>query len=106
MGDKGFSTWLASIAVVFTLSLSLISFVDLFLGSKNEFLLERSSIWLIFAYMIYAAGCLFLFATTESIVDIFKEPGFWRIFFVANIIKNLFFIKAILVENKIIDSKN
>jgi hypothetical protein len=101
-GAAGFSTWLASSAVLFALVLSLLAFADLFIEVKNDFLLKKPAIWIIFAYIIYAAGNLFLFATTESFVDIFVEPGFWRIFFIANIIKNAFFINAILIQKKIL----
>jgi hypothetical protein len=93
----GFQYWLASIAVIFTLILSSLVFFDIFKSSKEgTFLLNNNRIWLIFAYMIYAAGNLFLFATTEEFPNILQDPGLWTIFIIANAIKNLFFIKAII----------
>jgi hypothetical protein len=93
----GFQYWLASIAIIFTLLLSSLVFFDIFKASKEgTFLLNNNRIWLIFAYMIYAAGNLFLFATTEEFPNIFADPGLWTIFIIANVLKNLFFVKAII----------
>ncbi len=104
----GFQYWLASIAVIFTLLLSSLVFFDIFKTSKEgTFLLNNNRIWLIFAYMIYAAGNLFLFATTEEFPNIFADPGLWTIFIIANVMKNLFFIKAIIqARNSSVEATN
>ncbi len=90
---------LASITVLLTLVLSLLVFYDLYKMNITAFLLENAYIYLIFGYLIYVAGNLFLFATTEKFPNIFAEPGLWSIFILANIIKNCFISVAIYKKN-------
>jgi hypothetical protein len=96
----GFKYWMAASAALITMLLSVLIFMDFFNTYQNSFLLDAYEIWIPLAYMIYAAGNLFLFASTEHFPDIFSDPGMWSIFLVANIIKNSFFIKSIMLAKK------
>jgi hypothetical protein len=96
----GFPIYLASSAALLTLLLSILVFYDINIQNQNNFLLNNPEIFIVFAYIIYAAGNLFLFATTEKFPNIFTTPGLWSIFIIANIIKNAFLCKSIL------DAKN
>jgi hypothetical protein len=96
----GFKYWLAASAALLTMILSVIIFFDFFNAHQNSFLLSNYQIWVPLAYMIYAAGNLFLFATTEHFPNVFSDPGMWSIFLVANIIKNSFFVKAVVLARK------
>jgi hypothetical protein len=97
---NGFRYWLAASAAILTMLLSLFVFMDFFKIYTNSFLLDNFQIWIPLAYMIYAAGNLFLFASTEHFSNIFANAGVWNIFFVANIFKNAFFFRALLVARK------
>jgi hypothetical protein len=97
---NGFRYWLAASAAILTMLLSLFVFMDFFKMYQNSFLLDNFQIWIPLAYMIYAAGNLFLFASTDRFSNIFANAGVWNIFFVANIFKNAFFFKAIMVAKK------
>jgi hypothetical protein len=99
-----FKYWMAASAALLTMLLSVVIFIDFFNTYQNSFLLDAYQIWIPLAYMIYAAGNLFLFATTEHFPDIFSNPGMWSIFLVANIIKNAFFVKSILIARKPLQS--
>ncbi len=101
-GFTTFPDWIAASASVTTLLFCTFIFYDLFVHSKNEFLLNNPTIYIVFGYIIYAAGNLFLFATTEQFPNIFVEPGLWVIFIIANVFKNIFFCKAIFDARKLL----
>lgn len=86
---------LASITVVMTLMMCLFVFYDLFKQNKITFILNNPVVFIVLAYIIYVAGNLFLFASTEQFPNIFKDPGLWSIFIIANIFKNSFIVVSI-----------
>jgi hypothetical protein len=98
--SDGFSYINASLAALVTLMLSVGLFIHLFYKKSNDALIENYNIFLIFGYIIYTSGSLFLVATTEKFPAFFVEPGLWGIFIVANILKNLFIVKFIVQGQK------
>jgi hypothetical protein len=100
----GFPYWLASITVVLTLFLSLVVFYDIYKQNQISFIMNNPYVFILFAYIIYVAGNLFLFATTEKFPNIFKNPGLWSIFIIANTFKNIFISIAILRASNLLKS--
>lgn len=100
--DK-FDYLLASLCLLNVLVMSLLLLYEKFVLTHGNFLLNDPQVWFILAYVIYCSGNLFLFATTERFPDVFKAEsmqGPWGIFLMANIIKNMLFCKAIMLEKK------
>lgn len=99
----GFDYLLASLCLLNVLVMSLLLLYEKFVLTHGSFLLNDPHTWFILAYVIYCSGNLFLFATSDRFYDVFKGENTvnpWSIFLLANIIKNMLFCKAIMLEKK------
>jgi hypothetical protein len=101
----GFVYWFGALSVLLVLILSFVLLFELFMGSTGVFLLKNPYVWFPLAYMIYCSGNIFLFASSEYFPDIFSseangQGGAWGIFLVANIFKNVLFLKSIQLATK------
>jgi hypothetical protein len=95
----GFVYWFGALSVLLVLILSFVLLFELFMGSIGVFLLKNPYVWFPLAYMIYCSGNIFLFASSEYFPDIFSAQAngqgeAWSIFLVANIFKNVLFLKS------------
>lgn len=96
----GFVYWFGAVSVLLVLILSFVLLFELFMAATGVFLLRNPFVWFPLAYMIYCSGNIFLFASSEYFPDIFstetngQDVVAWSIFLVANIFKNVLFLKA------------
>ncbi len=100
MGE--FPNLLAASSVFIVLLNSILMFVFIFkdtIGSEIS-MIEYPFVFIFVGYIVYTSGVIFLFAAIDEFPNIFKEAGLWRIFLIANILKNVFLVKYLF------DSKN
>ena len=95
-----FPNWLASSCNLMVMVYCFFIFVDMFYENSNSFLKLKAELYIILGYFIYTSGCLFLYVFSDKLPNFFKNPGFWAIYLLANIIKDVMISKAILVKSK------
>lgn len=100
-----FNNNLAAGAVFMILLCTLTVFFRMFFNSPDQLVLYNPKVFLVLGYMIYTSGTFFLFALTDTFPNMFVNPGLWIFFIVANTAKNLFIVKMLLNEIKIIYPK-
>ncbi|MBL7727809.1 MAG: hypothetical protein JNM68_08990 [Dinghuibacter sp.] len=102
----GFVYWFGALSVLLVLVLSFVLLFELFMAATGVFLLRNPYVWFPLAYMIYCSGNIFLFASSEYFPDIFstgdngQDGTAWSIFLVANIFKNVLFLKSMQLASK------
>jgi hypothetical protein len=106
----GFVYWFGALSVLLVLILSFVLLFELFMSSIGVFLLKNPYVWFPLAYMIYCSGNIFLFASSEYFPDIFSadgngQGGAWSIFLVANMFKNVLFLKSMQLGAKTLVKK-
>ena len=92
--DKtNFDSISASIESIIIITLSIIYFFEKVNDEQNTFIFNSSYFWVVFAFLIYMAGTLFLFIIAGQNID-----KYWFINNFFNIITNLLFCIAFLVQ--------
>lgn len=90
---KNFDSFSASIEAIVIIVLSILFFYEKISDDHPTFIYNTSYFWIVFAFMIYMAGTLFLFIVSDN-----ENDKYWFINNFFNIITNLLFCIAFLVQ--------